>query len=348
MSTMSQRLQQIWYGQRKPPWPLRGLARLYALWLQLRPQTRVRAQALPLLVIGNLVVGGSGKTPLVLHLASFLAQRGLRVAVIARVYQGSARHVHVLSEHSTAAQVGDEPLVLFQQLDCPVVVSRKRRYAYDYIVNNMPDIELIISDDGLQHGHFNADIGIGVVAAGRGFGNARLLPAGPLREPLSRLAKLDYLVIKSAHTAAAEQQCILPGYAASLPSQAVTMSIELRQAMRLRDGCRQPLSAFTQQAVNAVAAIADPESFFAGLRAQGLKVTGHGLPDHGQMPASLWRALPADRPLLITEKDAVKLSPERINAAAPEIWSVRLHTSLPQRFLDDLYQHCKSLTCRAA
>lgn len=345
---MSQRLQQIWYGQRSPPWPLRGLARLYALWLQLRPQARVRAQTLPLLVVGNLVVGGSGKTPLVLHLARFLAQRGLRVAVIARVYQGSARHVHVLSEHSTAAQVGDEPLVLFRQLECPVVVSRKRRYAYDYIVNNIPDIELIISDDGLQHGHFKADIGIGVVAAGRGFGNARLLPAGPLREPLSRLAELDYLVIKSSDRRSGEQQRALPGYAAPPPPHAVMMSIDLSQVTRLRDGCQQPLRAFAQQAVTAVAAIADPESFFACLRAQGLKVTGHALPDHGHVPASLWRALPTDRPLLITEKDAVKLSPERINAAAPEIWSVRLHTSLPQRFLDDLYQHCKSLTCRAA
>jgi len=348
MSTMSQRLQQIWYGQRPPPWPLRGLARLYALWLQLRPQTPVRAQALPLLVVGNLVAGGSGKTPLVLHLARFLAQRGLRVAVIARVYQGSARHVHVLDEHSTAAQVGDEPLVLFQLLNCPVVVSRKRRYAYDYIVDNFPDIELIISDDGLQHEHFKADIGIGVVAAGRGFGNARLLPAGPLREPLARLAKLDYLVIKSAQSSATDQHCALPGWAAPLPPYAVTMSIDLRQATRLRDGCQQPLSAFAQQAVTAVAAIADPDSFFAGLRAQGLEVTGHGLPDHGKIPASLWRVLPADRPLLITEKDAVKLPPERISAAAPEIWSVRLHTSLPQRFLDELYQHCKNLTCRAA
>jgi len=348
MNAVSQWLQQIWYGNRMPPWPLRVLASQYAAWLALRPQARPAAQTLPLLVVGNMVAGGSGKTPLVLHLARFLLQSGLRIAVIARVYQGSERAVHVLHDNSTTAQVGDEPLLLYQRLRCPVVVSRKRRYAYDYIVNKMQEVDLIISDDGLQHRHFQAAIGVGVVSAKRGFGNARLLPAGPLREPLQGLQALDYLVVKTGLSAPAGALTAIPGWPAQLSrSSAINMRVAVTHAERLRDGEQRPLSAFAQQQVSALAAIADPEAFFAMLREHGLHVTAHALPDHSHVPDTLWQALPHDRPVLVTGKDAVKIARDRIDAGAPDIWAVPLHTELPQHFLQDLLQRCRTLTCRA-
>ena len=348
MNKFAQWLQQIWYRNRVPPWPLRMLAGIYAFSLELRPAVKPAPQQLPLLVIGNLVAGGSGKTPLVLHLARLLQQAGWRVAVIARVYQGSARGVRVLDDNSSAMQVGDEPMLLHQSLDCPVVVSSKRRYAYDYVVKNMRDIQLVISDDGLQHRHFQASISIGVVSARRGLGNGRLLPAGPLREPWQRFNALDYLVVKSDQAISTEAPVSLPGWPGALPATAISMKLAITHARRLHDGKAVALDTFAQQEVQAVAAIADPGSFFAMLCAQGLQVHDHALPDHSHIPDSLWQQLPRQQPLLVTSKDAVKISADRIHGGDIDIWEVPLQTELPQQFLDNLLQHCRQQICRAA
>jgi tetraacyldisaccharide 4'-kinase len=352
---LNQWLQQIWYGGRPPPWYLRWLARCYG-WLLPTHSRHSARHRVPLVVVGNLVAGGSGKTPLVIHLAGFLQQSGLRVAVISRIYRGSAKGPELVHASSRWPRLGDEPLLLKQQLSCPVVISRKRYQAYDYIINNMNDIDVVISDDGLQHGQLHADIRIAVIDGKRGFGNGLLLPAGPLREPLTRLQDMHHIVIKQTREQVPEQgqeqhqhnqvMAVLGKHlsASAHDPEPHSMLLHSSHAVRLADGQQRPLASFAGSRVQAIAAIADPDSFFDMLRTHGMQLQAHPLPDHSAVPQALWRHLATDQPVLITAKDAVKVAVD----AHPQLWYVPVVTSLPEPFLQALLQQCRELLCRAA
>ena len=269
---------------------------LAALRLALYRAGILRSERLPLpvVVVGNITVGGSGKTPLTLWLLQQLQQRGLRPGVISRGHGGSGRVREVLTD-SDADDVGDEPLLIKRRTRLPVFVGRDRVAAARALIKAHPECDLILSDDGLQHYRLARDFEI-AVQDGRGLMNGWPLPAGPLREPPSRLARVDALVINGAD--------LLPD-ATGLPPQF---------AMRLHGDTFHALSDPQQTCaakelaglhLAAVAGIGDPQRFFAHLKGLGLSCVPHPFPDHHRFNAADLAAIDADA-LLMTEKDAVK------------------------------------------
>ena len=241
----------------------------------------------PVVIVGNLTVGGTGKTPFVAWLARELTHRGLTVGVALRGYGGQDRTARLVASADSAVAVGDEALLLSRKLAGPVAIGRRRADAVRLLEDAC---DVIVCDDGLQHYALARDVEIAVVDAARGFGNGRLLPAGPLREPLSRLDTVDAVVLN--------------GEGLDWPSS-IRMVLEPVAIVSLRDGSRRPLSDYAGRDVTAVAAIGNPQRFFSLLRQYGLRVRPQVLPDHAQFSHAVAGATPG-LPLLMTEKDAVK------------------------------------------
>jgi tetraacyldisaccharide 4'-kinase len=309
--TPSARLQAIWYGASAPPWPLRALSRLFGLLVRLRRLAyargllRSRRVGKPVIVVGNLSVGGSGKTPLVIWLAQQLAERGLKAGVVLRGHGGSAvaAGVPLLVTPASAVEiVGDEALLLRLRTGVPVVVGRDRVGAAQQLLG--AGVDVIIADDGLQHLRLARDFEIAVIDAARGLGNRYLLPAGPLREPPERLRQVDAIVITGGRDASGAPEA----------SAEEGLGIEAGFAMQLEGewlyplagpGERLALSSLAGQRVHALAGIGNPQRFFAQLAAAGLDVVEHAFPDHHWYLASELEFGDA-LPVLMTEKDAVK------------------------------------------
>jgi len=273
----------------------------------------------PVIVVGNIVAGGSGKTPLVLWIAEFLSKRGRKPGIVSRGYRTGARAAGTRIETPRAAtilsepaEVGDEPVLLARRSGCPVWVGADRVAVIEAMQRAHPEIDVVILDDGLQHYRLRRDIEIAVVDA-RLFGNGWLLPAGPLRERPSRLRSVGAVV---AHGTDAIQ-----GYA---------MALEGTLMRRFADASdRRPLVAFAGHRVHAVAGIGDPERFFALLRGAGMQVLAHPFPDHHPfVPGDL--SFDDDLPVVMTEKDAVKLKSD----AQPGWWVVPVHTRMDPAFGD--------------
>jgi tetraacyldisaccharide 4'-kinase len=299
-------LLEIWYGGgRRGRW-LQPLAWLFGRLVAMR-RAAYRRRLLrryrsprPVVVIGNLSVGGTGKTPLVLWLASELTARGVRVGIASRGYRGTGGHARRVTEADDASRTGDEAVLLHRRLRVPLAVGASRVEAVRLLE---PDCELILCDDGLQHYALERDVEIAVVDGARGLGNGCLLPAGPLREPRTRLDEVDAVVV---HGAGFDW----PG--------GLCMRLVPTDAVSLADGTRRPLAAFAGRKVDAIAAIGNPERFFAMLREYGLQADEHALPDHATIaPESLRRAI--SQPILMTEKDAVKCQGRPLNAWYVEV-----------------------------
>ena len=248
----------------------------------------------PVIVIGNLTVGGTGKTPLTLWLAAQLQARGFAVGILSRGYGRTDRAVRVVQADSPWQEVGDEPLLLARRSGCVTVVAADRlagaRHLYAL------GARVILCDDGLQHLALARDCEIVVIDGARGFGNGRLLPAGPLREPATRLGLAQLAVVNG------------PPDHPSLHGGAGLLRMELvpGAAQPLKPGtAARPLGTFRTAAVHAVAAIGNPARFFAQLRAQGLNLIEHPFPDHHPLSASELD-FGDERAVLMTEKDAVK------------------------------------------
>jgi tetraacyldisaccharide 4'-kinase len=296
-------LQRLWYGPRwvsLPLWPLswlfraaiavrRGLYRLGAM--------RAQRVAVPVVVVGNLTVGGTGKTPVAAWLARQLVLRGHQVGVVLRGYGGrAAGPPRMVTPDSDPAEVGDEAVLhALRGTRCVVAgadrVAAARRAAE-------AGAEIVVCDDGLQHLRLARDFELAVVDAARGFGNGRLLPAGPLREPPARLEKVDAVVLTERGAGRAAR-------VAPVRPLTVTARFALGDAVNLASGERRPLEAFRGRPAHAVAGIGHPQAFFGALRAAGLAVEPHALADHAALdPAAL--PFPAQATVLMTEKDAVK------------------------------------------
>lgn len=327
MRALTAWLQSIWYGSEPPPWYLTILSKWYAMYLRRLPKPfPLTREPMPVIVVGNVVAGGSGKTPLVIYLAELAMREGYRVVVTARIYKGSAKGPLPITEETTVAQVGDEPLLLNKRLNCPIVVSRKRSQSIDYINNNI-ECDLIFSDDGLQHHALHRAVQVGVIDGRRGLGNGYLLPAGPLREPKQRLEDCHWIISKGAC-----QQY-----------QTIVMQIQTEHAIHLKTGEIRTLESFAEQSIIAIAGIADPESFFAILRDYQLTVQEHGFPDHyqyQQAELSRLRQTPdSGQALLMTEKDAMKCMSMDIN----NVWYVPMSVQLPESFQTAFIQRCAVL-----
>jgi tetraacyldisaccharide 4'-kinase len=267
----------------------------------------------PVIVVGNLSVGGTGKTPAVMELAGELTRRGHAVAVVCRGYGGRETGVRrVNPETDDAREVGDEALLLARQLACPVYIGRARLDAARRAHGD--GARVIVCDDGLQHYALGRDVEVVVVDASEGFGNGHLLPVGPLREPRQRLATVDFLLERGGRDAHTAMEVAPRCY----------RSLDGSQTRELEAPGFGP-------AVHAIAGIARPERFFETLRCLGLEPEGWPLRDHEAAPEALFAGL-ADKPLLMTGKDAVKY-PASVH---PDAWILEMGVRFPTDFVATL------------
>ncbi len=277
--------------------------------VRLLPSARA---GIPVVAIGNLTVGGSGKTPLAIHVAELLKAGGWSPAIVSRGYGGTVRSPRGVSLASDPAQVGDEPVLMARRSGCPVWVGPDRVAVIAALRHEHPDCNVIVLDDGLQHYRLRRDLEIAVVDA-RVFGNGFMLPAGPLREPRTRLWTVDAVV---AHGTDA-----VKGYAMQLEGD------ELHRATDARD--RRKAQAFAGERVHAVAGIGDPNRFFLHLAKLGVKVVPHPFPDHHP-----YRAQDLEfgdtAPVMMTEKDAVKCK----RYAKPQHWVLPVR-AVPESAFDN-------------
>ena len=255
---------------------------------------RVEKGPLPVIVVGNIAVGGTGKTPLVIALAELLIAHGYRPGVICRGYRGSTKvWPQRVSADGDPKELGDESILLAQRLHCPVVAGPDRIAAINCLLRE-DCCDIVISDDGLQHLRLFREVEIVVVDANRGHGNRHCLPTGPLREPLSRLDSVDAVIVNGE----------MPGGA--LFSKAFRMTLVLQRPKKLLPpfACR-PLIEFVSDPIHALAGIGNPERFFTQLRGVGLEIIEHAYPDHHDFE-SHELSFGDSFPIFMTEKDAVK------------------------------------------
>lgn len=295
---MSHKLTRYWYRQ---TWHLYTVillpfAWLFGLCVKIRRYCyRIGILAtnhvdVPVIVVGNITVGGTGKTPFIIWLAALLRAQGYRPGIVTRGVGGKKHKLpYWVKRTDSASEVGDEALLLMQHTSCPVVISIDRTAAaHDLLEHTQCDI--VLSDDGLQHYRLGRDIEIALVDGKRRFGNQCLLPAGPLREPLSRLREVDFVITNGANQ-----------------DDTFSMSLEPLEFIAVRDGTRVQLADFPRQRVHAVAGIGHPEQFFALLRKAGFDVISHVFPDHYLYQAQDL-CFSDELPIIMTEKDAVKCS----------------------------------------
>lgn len=268
---------------------------------QIAHAPRSRTQ-IPLFCIGNLVVGGSGKSPVVASLVALLQDHGYRPGIVSRGYGGIARALPIeVHLDSRAEQVGDEPLMLKKRLGCPVVVCQDRARAVEFL-HHHHSVDVVLSDDGLQHVRLWRDFSICVFSADQGIGNGLPLPFGPLREPLSVLDQMDAIVVRGTDDATSSLSAM--GIVTDTPSFASQSRI-LEAYRSDQPQLRVPLSELAGQGDwHAVAGIAKPERFFEALQAVGFSITPHAFTDHHAFSPEEIEEWPW---LIATEKDAVKL-----------------------------------------
>ncbi len=316
--TLIDRLESAWYGNASAPWWASLLAALYGAfvrlraWLYRRGLRRCVRLPVPVIVVGNISVGGTGKTPLTIALAAWLQARGHRPGVVSRGYGGTRREPQLLGADPDPLQVGDEPCLIHAG-GVPVAVGRERPAAAKLLL--AAGCDMLLADDGLQHYPLARDVEICVIDGVRRFGNRRLLPAGPLREPLGRLQRVDFRVCNGGSAEPGEYPMQLCG------DELVAVSGDRRQT----------LAALRGQPVHAVAAIGNPQRFFDALRGHGLQVIEHAFTDHHRfVPEEL--DFGDHLPVLMTDKDAVKCR----GFAQPHWWRLPVRANLPEAFYEAL------------
>jgi len=311
-SAIARFLEGVWYRGARFGFLLVPLSWIYSLLLSLRRRrARAHRQALPVpvIVVGNVTVGGTGKTPVVIWLVEQLCARGYSPGIVTRGYLGSATSEPLRVAADTSPQrAGDEAVLLAQRLQCPVTACTDRVAGVRHLLADAA-IDVVVSDDGLQHFELQADCVIVVVDGHRGLGNARLLPAGPLRESARRLDSAELVLVNG------------DGWSRA---RATRFDLQATIVRQLSDGAQRTLDDFHGRSVHAVAAIGNPERFFAMLRRAGCSVDAHAAADHAVIPVEALQ-FADDAPVLITEKDAVKCG----SGVPAGIWSVAVEVRFP-------------------
>jgi len=320
---IEKKLTRTWYEGMPPALLLRALTPVYraAFSVDRWWKTRQRCEDLAgrcIIVVGNITVGGSGKTPLVIRLCQILKEAGLEPGVVSRGYGRSDRQLRLVNPSSSPSTVGDEPLLIAKRSGVPVIVAADRCEAARQLL--VKGINVVICDDGLQHHRLPRSLEICVIDGSRGFGNGRLLPAGPLREPVSRLQSVDHVVLN--------------GEFDDMPELIETQSMHFVTGMlrSMDDGMAWRLSQFKGCKVHAVAGIGNPGRFFSLLKQSGIQVIEHPFPDHHSFLKHDFEQMGGDYPILMTEKDAVKCTRLGLNnawflsvdAVLPAEWETRL------------------------
>jgi|APFre7841882724_1041349.scaffolds.fasta_scaffold00455_7 tetraacyldisaccharide 4'-kinase len=322
-------LQRLWYGPRwlsLPLWPVGWLYRAVVAVRRALYQWRllpVERARVPVVVVGNLTVGGTGKTPVAAWLARQLGLRGHKVGVVLRGYGGRVvGGPRVVTPASDPADVGDEAVLHALRRPCVVVVGADRVAAARRAAE--AGAEIVVCDDGLQHLRLARDFEIAVIDAARGLGNGQLLPAGPLREPPGRLERVDAVVLT--------ERCDQAARSVELRRPLVaTARLRLGDAVNLVSGEHRTLDSFRRTPLHAVAGVGNPGAFFDGLRAAGLDIVAHPLADHAALDAVALR-FPAGTTVLMTEKDAVKCRA----FAGPAWWFVELEVGFERAAAQEL------------
>lgn len=321
-------LESVWYGNR--PLARSTLSPLSYLFCYLAKHRRIKLSLeqkhfpVPVIVVGNITVGGTGKTPLVICLIEQLRKAGYQPGVVSRGFGAKQTQVQLVQAQDAASEVGDEPLLIVQRTSVPLVIGRQRNAAIEYLLTQT-NCNVVISDDGLQHYQMARDLEIAVLDGVRRFGNGYCLPAGPLREKPERLAECDFIVTNGTAWAG---------------EYAMQMQSANLQALHGSD--QQELSFFKAKTVHVVTGIGNPNRFFNSLKQAGLVLIEHVFPDHHAFTANDLN-FHDDLPLLMTEKDAVKCRnfPVEIISKA---WYLPIAAHVDSAFTEQLLQRLKELT----
>ncbi len=323
---LQQMMLRAWYEQRSWLVLLRPLSQLYRRFAEGKRQRYLDDPSsswqppVPLIVVGNITLGGTGKTPMVIWLVEHLRSRGLRVGVISRGYGGKPPSLpwRVEPTQDGPAQVGDEPLLIASRCQVPLVIDPDRSRAGRYLMEHAP-VDIIISDDGLQHYRMGRTLELVMIDHARGLGNGRCLPEGPLREPASRLDSADMLVRTGAEKDA---------------DGAFAMRLRATELVNMKTGERlQPEEWSAPPRVQAVAGIGNPERFCKTLEGYGFVPEIHAFTDHAQYNENSFAAFDHGEPLIMTEKDAVKCA----GFARDNWWYLSVDAKLSAAFIEALH-----------
>lgn len=296
--------------------------------------------AVPVIVIGNISAGGTGKTPLTLAVAQQLIQRGRHPLIVSRGYGGAAQQPQQVEADSDTRQVGDEPLLMARRNLCPVWVGKDRAAAAQAALQAHPQCDVVVCDDGLQHYRLRRDAEVAVVDGERGFGNGFMLPAGPLREPVARLQTVDAVVVNNGEASIPDlfrhQKKGAMNLAPTVGQYAMRLSGEIFYNL-LDPGKTAAADYFHTLNNHAVAGIGHPPRYFRHLQALGIPCTPHAFPDHHPYSASDLAFAGCDA-ILLTEKDAVKCA-----AFADErYWVLRVEAQIDPALVDHLLRKIES------
>ncbi|MCF6289269.1 MAG: tetraacyldisaccharide 4'-kinase [Proteobacteria bacterium] len=309
-----QKLYRIWYHGETIPIRYKILSKIFSLasgFRRLLFKTGIKKTnkiKCPVIIIGNITVGGVGKTPFVIWLVTQLQAQGYKVGVVSRGYGGKRKREPMLVIPQTSAQAsGDEAILIAKHTNAPVMVAKNRVKAANKLILDFR-VNIIIADDGLQHYALGRDIEIALIDAEYGLGNQQLLPAGPLRELPTRLASVDMVIYKGKKTA--------EHYFEYQPLLVYALGQTRKQP---------PIESFRNQKINAIAGIAHPNSFFNMLSAYGLAIVKYPLDDHEVLTAKHFE-FDNDNPIFITEKDAIKCADMQLE----NVWVVVLKLVVPE------------------
>ena len=331
-------IQQAWFRKAKWLWMLLPFSLVFYVLSSLRRTLykrhilRSTLPKLPVIVVGNISVGGNGKTPLSIALVEYLQSQGYRPAVLSRGYGGTQTNFpYLVTANCSASLVGDEPSLIAKRLNCIVVIDPKRVRACEYIANNT-QANVIICDDGLQHYAMGRTVEL-CVLDGRGLGNGFLMPAGPLREGAWRLQQVDALIFNQGFKVGAKApQALLDANTLNF-----TMSLRANAWVNLVSGERlalkqtlSPNQLFSNSEICVIAGIGDPQRFFDTVASLGIQYEECiSFADHHAYIAS---DIPNNKLVLMTEKDAVKCA----EFAHKNCWYLQIEASLPMAFFDKI------------
>ncbi|MEQ1685992.1 MAG: tetraacyldisaccharide 4'-kinase [Burkholderiaceae bacterium] len=322
----TRRLERAWLGRGPLAIVLLPLSGLFGAITALRKLLYrlglLHSQTLPVpvVVVGNLIVGGAGKTPTVMAIVALLRRHGFTPGIVSRGYGRASDSTLEVKPHTAATDCGDEPLLMRLRTGAPVVVGRDRAAAARALLQAHPRVDILVSDDGLQHLRLARDAQV-LVFDERGVGNGWLLPAGPLREPLPALLPTRSVVLYNASAPSTP----LPG---SLATRSLARVVPLADWHAGQGGSLAALEALRGRPLVAAAGVARPSRFFDMLKQQGLQISPLPLPDHFDFATLPWPADTGD--VVLTEKDAVKLAPARVGAT--RVWVAALDFALPAAF----------------
>jgi tetraacyldisaccharide 4'-kinase len=337
-------LESIWYEGREPPWWVRILTPLYRIAYLIHRRYGQSKQPSDLagrriIVVGNLTAGGAGKTPVVIHLCRLLVDAGFKPGVISRGYGGkrsrnAKRRILPVTAESSPAESGDEAVMIAKRAGVPVLVGEDRCRAAR--LHFAQGLDVVISDDGLQHHRLPRSLEICVIDGVRGFGNGQLIPAGPLRESLDRLNSVDYILVNNAEASnqwRSELDRVIPADSDGTAGSAWhDVSIVPGQLISLDRDQSWRLSQFRGCKASAVAGIGNNTRFFNMLEKAGIHITEYGFPDHHAYQESDFAALDKNLPVIMTEKDAIKCTGLGLKNA----WYLVIDTILPMELEQEI------------